>query len=108
VHRLAVASKIERVGSSRPMKGTVDCERERGGADAVVELLVFYTRLSCRRPGEVATSSEGSGRRADGPGRQERCAGPSGPPYPEYKGHFTKVSIPSPSAAYICARSIVL
>jgi hypothetical protein len=44
VHRLAVASKIERVGSSRPMKGTVDCERERGGADAVVELLVFYTR----------------------------------------------------------------
>jgi hypothetical protein len=28
--------------------------------------------LGGRRPGEVATSSEGSGRRADGPGRQER------------------------------------
>jgi hypothetical protein len=88
VHRLAVASRSELVGSSRPMKGTEgwerERERERGGIDTVVELLIFYTR-------HARWSASGGGRniirrfreKSRRPGTpRERCTGPGGPPYP--------------------------
>jgi hypothetical protein len=84
VHRLAVASRSERVGSSRPVKGTEGCERERGDAGTVVELLIFYTRHAQWSASEggrniIRTFREKSRR----PGTPRgRCAGPGGPPYP--------------------------